>query len=405
MVIKKLNLAIFIVLALLLVMTACAPTFELNEPAQTAVALTLTAMVPPTETIAPTATSTPEPTATSTPTFVPTPLIEPSGPDNFPTGVNPLTGLAVADPSLLNRRPVLVKVSNYPAVGRPHAGLSFADIVFEYYMGVGANRFMGLYYGKDSNQIGPVRSGRLVDPQLTSMYQGILGFQSADARVYSNIISLLGNRAITGGPNTCPGICDDGRNIVISVFGDSEALTNIAASRGAQIANPVLTGMRFDQQPPQQSALPGAELSLTYGANNVGQWVYDQGRQKYMRWIDEVDSSNNMTMIPLVDRLTGEQLAFSNVIVLYAYYTEQLPTLHDIDVWDNSGGRRAVVFRDGQAYETTWRATSRYSPIQFFDKDGNIIPLKPGNSWMAFVGTNSSGQVTDGNWTFVNYIP
>lgn len=98
MVIKKLNLAIFIVLALLLVMTACAPTFELNEPAQTAVALTLTAMVPPTETIAPTATSTPEPTATSTPTFVPTPLIEPSGPDNFPTGVNPLTGLAVADP-------------------------------------------------------------------------------------------------------------------------------------------------------------------------------------------------------------------------------------------------------------------------------------------------------------------
>lgn len=402
---KKFSTVINLIFVLAILLTACSPAPELNEPAQTAVAQTLTAMVPPTETVTPTATNTLEPTATFTPTFVPTPVIEPSGPDNFPAGVNPLTGLAVEDPSLLNRRPVLVKVSNYPTVGRPHAGLSFADIVFEYYMGVGANRFMGLYYGQDSNQIGPVRSGRLIDPQLTSMYQGILGFQSADARVYSNIISILGYRAITGGPSTCPGICDDGRNIVISVFGDSEALTNIAASRGAQIANPVLTGMRFEQQPPQQGALPGAELSLTYGANNVGQWVYDQGRQKYMRWIDEVDSSNNMTMIPLVDRLTGEQLAFSNVIVLYAYYTEQLPTLHDIDVWDNSGGRRAVVFRDGQAYETTWRATSRYSPIQFFDKDGNIFPLKPGNSWMAFVGTNSSGQVTDGNWTFVNYIP
>ncbi|MHB8808355.1 MAG: DUF3048 domain-containing protein, partial [Anaerolineaceae bacterium] len=76
-------------------------------------------------------------------------------------GVNPLTGLPVSDPNILNRMPVMVKVSNYPRSGRPHAGLSFADIVFDYYIGNGTNRFLAVYYGNDSSSIGPVRSGRL----------------------------------------------------------------------------------------------------------------------------------------------------------------------------------------------------------------------------------------------------
>ncbi|MCD6355663.1 MAG: DUF3048 domain-containing protein, partial [Anaerolineaceae bacterium] len=88
---------------------------------------------------------------------------------------NPLTGLPVSDPALLERRPVMVKVSNFPRLGRPHAGLSFADIVFEYFIGFGQNRFLALYYGQDAEKIGPVRSGRRVDAELVTMYSGVLG--------------------------------------------------------------------------------------------------------------------------------------------------------------------------------------------------------------------------------------
>ena len=49
------------------------------------------------------------------------------------------------DPSLLERRPVMVKVSNFPRLGRPHAGLSFADIVFDYFIGYGTNRFLACF--------------------------------------------------------------------------------------------------------------------------------------------------------------------------------------------------------------------------------------------------------------------
>ena len=90
--------------------------------------------------------------------------------------INPLTGLPVTDPSRLQRKPVFVKVSNFPAIGRPHAGLSAADIVFDYYTGSGQNRFMAVFYGQDATQIGPVRSGRRVDAQIVPMYGGVLGY-------------------------------------------------------------------------------------------------------------------------------------------------------------------------------------------------------------------------------------
>ncbi len=206
-----------IIAILAMILAACGPAgLSEVEQAGTYAAQTLTAMPSATQKSLPTATFTPEPTAT--PTMTATPMLGPVGPTGFPEGVNPLTGMYVANPENLDRRPVFVKVANYPPSGRPHAGLSAADLVFEYYIGYGSNRFIGVYYGENADQIGPVRSGRLVDPQLVSLYQGILGFQGAYTTILDKIVDVLGNRAISGTGNVCPAICDDGRNIVTSVF-------------------------------------------------------------------------------------------------------------------------------------------------------------------------------------------
>ena len=211
----------------ILILVSCTPTPQINPIAQTQVAQTLTAIAGAIQTqMAPTETPIP-PMPTNTATQAPTDIVTQYGPTGFPEDVNPLTGVKVADPNLLNRRPVLIKVANFPATGRPHAGLSFADIVFEYYIGEGINRFMALYYGQDSSQIGPVRSGRLVDPYLTMMYGGVLGFKGADSRVYTEITSYLGDRAITGTEFTCPAICDNGDGTVISIFSDSSAFASL----------------------------------------------------------------------------------------------------------------------------------------------------------------------------------
>ena len=111
-------------------------------------------------------------------------------------------------------------------------------------------------------------------------------------------------------------------------------------------------------------------------------------------------------MIPLVDKLNGQQVAFANVIILFANYVEYATTLHDIDIWNNTEGQRALIFRDGIAIDGYWRTQDQEHPIQFFDKWGLPVPLKPGNTWIVIAG-NSSGveQPGDGQWRILFDIP
>lgn len=392
------SMILFILVALLL--PACAPTgLSQVEQASTYAAQTLTAMPPATQKPAEPTVAPPTPTLTPSPSPVPT--LGPVGPDEFPEGVNPLTGLMVEEPANLNRRPVFVKVANYPRSGRPHAGLSSADLVFEYYIGYGDNRFMAVYYGDNASKIGPVRSGRLVDPQLVQLYEGILGFEGAYETIYGRIIDALGNRAISG--EACPAICDDGRNIVTSVFADSAALTTMAAQRGVVQEKYPLSGMAFDPAVPPGGS-PGADALVIFSNLDRGEWRYDEASGKYLRWIEDT-TSGDLKMIPLADANTGEQLAFSNVIILFAYHTEYTASMHDIAIQGSGASQRAIIFRDGQAFDVTWAVQNNSQPIRFFDQQGQVFPLKPGNTWNVIFGVNSGVQQTDGHWTFNFYLP
>ncbi|RLI10528.1 hypothetical protein DRO25_03325 [Candidatus Bathyarchaeota archaeon] len=92
------------------------------------------------------------------------------------------------------------------------------------------------------------------------------------------------------------------------------------------------------------------------------------------------------------------------MIILFAYYTEYAPTLHDIGIWDNRTSQRAVIFRDGQAYDVYWRTVDTDAPIQFLDQNGEIFPLKPGNTWMVLMSMISSAVQTEDVWDFNFYL-
>jgi hypothetical protein len=118
---------------------------------------------------APTTTSSPVRIATATLTAPPALTATPQphrspiqlGPNqtDFPPGINPLTGLEVHDPSLLGLPAVLVSISNMPVTARPQAGLAFAPWIFEFYIGEGSTRFMGVFYGDNLREIPNVTGG------------------------------------------------------------------------------------------------------------------------------------------------------------------------------------------------------------------------------------------------------
>ena len=325
--------------------------------------------------------------------------------------INPLTGLKVADPSRLNRRPVMVKVSNYPTVGRPHAGLTAADLVFEYYIGYGYNRFMAVYLGQDADKVGPVRSGRLVDAQLAEMYQGILFYGNADSRVDDTLIKELGPRALAEKYLPSPPKYridgNPGDPIETTLFANTRQLTeyfnqlnpNSKYSRD-------LRGMFFssDIHPVNE---PAEFLAVQFSRQARGEWRYNKKSGLYERWIENnPGDSGPIPMIPLVDRNNNQQIAFENIILVFATYTEFAPTLHDVGLFDQNTGKRAVFFRDGVRVEGTWKLSGNGRPMQFFNTWGLPMFLKPGKSWIVLVGDTSKLQSpAPGQWELRFDIP
>ena len=115
----------------LVILAACSSAPHAAQP--TKIITSTTSVITPSITIIPSPTSTPQP------------RLSPAsyGPEleDFPTGVNPLTGRAVQDPLLLGLPAVLVSISNMPFTARPQAGPGFASWVYELYIGEGANSF------------------------------------------------------------------------------------------------------------------------------------------------------------------------------------------------------------------------------------------------------------------------
>jgi len=408
-IILPVSIYVFLVLTIG-ILTACQP--ETSLPTPTSIGTRKSGYAPiskstliSTNSPFPTLKPSPLPSVTLISTITATPIVV--GPSRFPSDINPLTGLPLSDPDLLDRLPILVKVSNFPREGRPQAGLSFADIVFEHYIGEGTNRFTALFYGRDSSQVGPIRSARLVDAQLTRLYQGIFAYAAADPNaVFPALDKWLGKRAINAAPATCPALCDIGPHSIYSVFTDTSRLIKYSSEKlSIPMERPDLDGMAFSTIAPI-STQPANQVGVIFNAWDIGIWQYNQATELYDRWIETVDSNNNVGMVPLTDRQTGQQLAFSNVMIVFVTYRELAPTLHEIMLWDNQKGSRAVLFRDGRAYEGTWKTTSNDHPIEFFSLQGQPLRFKPGATWMILAGNNSSLQSSSpGQWEMHFALP
>ncbi|MBI4927712.1 MAG: DUF3048 domain-containing protein [Anaerolineae bacterium] len=348
---------------------------------------------------------TPQSAQEALPTPTALPLVElPDLPDH----VNPLTGLQMEDLTRLERRPVMVKISNYPRAGRPHAGLTAADIVFEYYIGFGFNRFMGIYLGQDAPLAGPVRSGRLVDAQLAEMYQGILFYGNADESTDEEILGELGPRALAEKDVPSPPKYRIEAEIPeTTLFVDTRALSEYYSRTGTGSNDRRdLRGMIFSHEihPVNEQA---DFLAVQFSRQARGEWKYNAETGKYERWIESgATTEGDIPMEVLVDRNNNQTVAFDNVVLLFATYTELAPTKHQIDLFDQNAGKHAVFFRDGVRVEGTWRTASNGRPIQFFNTWGLPMHLKPGNTWIVLVGeTSSFRSLSPGQWELRFDIP
>ena len=332
-----------------------------------------------------------EPAPSPIPTEIPTP--QALGPDIYAQDVNPLNGLPVSSPENLKNPPLLVSISNFPPTARPQAGLSYCPIIFEIWIGEGMTRFLGIFYGDFPQEVaasypedettttlqapavGPIRSGRLPYESIRKLFGGYLVMASAAKDVS---VQLSDYTNIFGDDLSDP-------NSAMMKVTQLEAL---AQSSQKELGDAALNGMVFDDAVPE-GGKPAQSLWLYYSYLNQIFWRYDAPNGTFQRWQDNADATN---FIQATDRLTGEPIQASNVIILFADHDVKSTTVIDISLLYIKRGQ-ALLFRDGQKYNIYWttaseeyeKTTGKLRPIRFMDAEGNPFLLKPGQTWIEIV--------------------
>jgi hypothetical protein len=485
----------------------------------TATPSTTTSTINPTE-------STKSPIASSSETIEPASQLQ---------TVNPLTGLAVANPSLLQLPALLVSISHFPVNARPQAGLSFAPFVFEIYITEGATRFLTTFYGEfpapevplvgncdvrrelftqtnlilgnqvwlDSNKnniqdvwergVGGVcvnlydKTGALLQ-QTTTDSNGYYGFNVEPGKYFVaflkppemefdhknvgeeesdsdvdpaagrtdavDVTSSLLNVDAGLIPLTIPpptsglapakvGPVRSGRLIyadiaaffpdscLIYAYASAEVLVHLPKcffvnhdiqgggymldiAQMVQLAKDSkkpdqeidYTSNTYSDEPPA-GGMDASRLHVYIAWLNQSEWRYDPLYESWWRYVDNADEQTAGVVHPEIDRLTGRQLHFENVIVLYAKHDVISPTNLDIHLEQDWVGD-ALLFRDGKMYKIRWSTVAtdeevrsgRRHPIQFLNLDDKTpFPLKPGHTWIIVVTPETTvAEESAGQW-------
>jgi hypothetical protein len=341
-------------------------------------------------------TATPFPTVTAVPTTQPTPLVALllSGPDDFGSDRNPLTGEVVAEPDNLLRRPLAIKVSNSPPhYARPQNGLSQADLVFEHVTETNITRFTAVFYSQTPPDIGPVRSARLIDKELPAMYDAALAMSGAHPIVSQRLHRTELKERILRSHETGFYRTEEDKPWEHTLHADPAGLWQALDAHEEDRPPEFTAWLTFSSLPPQGGAAAN-RIEVAYDTYTLVEWVYDPANGRYWRSADGE---------PTIDANNGEQISAANVILLTAVHEQDksICLTHsngtcstwplEIQIW---GQGDAIILRDGKQYPATWLRENRSDMFTFVAADGNAVPLQIGNSWFQVLPHYYNNPVT-----------
>ncbi len=359
--------------------------------------------------------------AAPTPLSLPTSTLPPSPtptevvilPTSTPVVLNPLTGAPVSDPALLNRRPLAIKVANYPRYIRPQSGLTLADNIYEYYIEGGLTRFIGIFYGNNSEWVGPVRSGRFFDENIQRMYQSYLVFKFADPRVLTYFQSTdFADFLVVPSFSECPPFqLMDSRKIEVynNSYFNTVKWQDCITKKNLKNDRPLLFPGNFDGTFPAAFDLVSTRIYTYFSDYSYSYWQYIPEFAQYLRYqeTDDMHDGKPEKYAPLTDNVTKDTVHASNVVIIMAYHTFADTFQEEDEVYhiDMTGSGEAYVFRDGVAIVAKWTRANTNQPLLLTTPSGLPITLKPGITFYEVIGTNSYVSQGDGEWYFHHATP
>jgi hypothetical protein len=347
-----------------------------------------------------------------------TPVTPPEGNGDY---INPLTGLKTTYNMGDSLKPLAVVVDNVSAAYAHQSGLTQSDLLYETLVSPGITRFVMLV--SDYTALDPIcniRSGRLEHLDIVGSHNAIL--VAHNGSTYNDFVSVAASR-LGGGWNETLGKSTFGyintmndiaftaeggkkygtikyydadpdyrKDIAYDTLLTTSAVMAIFQSRYSLFNQSGATSLgsapSFDFVDlgtfKKMDGSAATNIAISFTADNAGgkksvAYVYDVNTGKYLRSQDGKAH---------VDSVTGEQLAFTNVITLFTDVTSEKTGLSSDPTAVKSqivGSGSGYYFYGGKAVEINWSKTAWDAPLVFTDKSGNPFELARGTTYIGYL--------------------
>ena len=311
--------------------------------------------------------------STTTTTVAPTTTVRP-----VVAATCPLTGLPAPGGKVPERPALAVKVENLPAA-RPQYGLGDADIIYEEPVEGGITRFIVIYQCHDAPRIEPVRSGRLIDPDILVQYGAhpLFAFAGAIDPVVAKVnASPLINLSVDEAPNAY--YHDPNRYAPHNLVSSTSALYAAGALHGGGTTPPPPV---FSYGALPSTATPASSVNIQYPSSDLT-WTWFPGQGAWSR------SYAGTGPAALGDGgfITTTNVVVMTVVMYPSQYVEDPTGAHE-NIVTLTGSGPLQVLRNGKVISGTWRRPTLADTTQLVDANGKTIPLSPGPTWIELVPT------------------
>jgi hypothetical protein len=285
--------------------------------------------------------------------------------------------MPVADPEVLDRRLLAVKIDNHPRAN-PQSGLEHADMVIEILV-EGITRYLTLWQESESDYLGPMRSARPTDTSLLMAIHEPTYARSGSQEWVAAVAVQQGIHLIgeIGAPATFR-IQD--RRAPHNLYVNTTELRNAADTRG--YPDEPLPGALWEFGPMPDDAGTASSVTMGFGGNTTA-WDWDAATGAWLRTAYGEEATT-------VD-IEGTETRIS-APVLVALYVEQYTAMPPPG-WGGSGlpssqtvgTGTAYVFADGKVVEGTWERASETEWFSLTTPDGSTLAVPPGKAWVSLV--------------------
>lgn len=301
--------------------------------------------------------------------------------------VNPITGEPLAEGVADGTRPIAVMLDNAPKA-LPQRGIASADALVEMITEGGITRLMALYSNASAMpRVGPVRSARDQHLQIALPLNAFVAHIGTS--VYAdNLLNLYGYKTLDGRYLGSTAYWFDearkkqqGYLVEHCWYTDAGLVSAGIDAIGEERAGKGYTLLPFASAAKALSGSDAPDASVSFSDAASVSFTYQAETGKYLKFQNGA---------PHTDELDGTQLAFDNVLILFA----QVGLKEDnyCASYDLSGGS-GWYLHGGKAVELTWTKGAPESPIALKAADGSELEVSPGTSYLGFVPASQAGTL------------